>query len=94
MVFIFNWIGAGMALLAVVVLFVTDSLPLAALVLILADVPYRLKKRDVQDSLLAGLLAPHTGGHVFFVPCWAWGIILPILDRLLGSGPSAPPPAV
>jgi hypothetical protein len=87
---IFNWIGAGMALLAGIVLFATDNFLLACLVLPIVDIPYRLKKRDRRDSLLAGLLAPHSGGHVFFIPCWAWGLILPIVDRLLSGNPAPP----
>jgi hypothetical protein len=83
-VLIFNWIGAGMALLAGLVLVATDNFLLACLVLPVVDVPYRLRKRDRRDSVLAGLLAPHSGGHVFFIPCWAWGIILPIVAKVIG----------
>jgi hypothetical protein len=89
-VIIFNWIGAGMAVLALVVLAVTNNGYFAALVRLLADIPYRLKFREKRDSLLAGLLAPHSGGHLFFIPCWLVGILLPIVDKLLSRPPAAP----
>jgi hypothetical protein len=89
-VIIFNWIGAVMALLAGIVLFATNNGYLAAFVLALADVPYRLKFREKRDSLLAGMLDPTTGGQFFFIPCWAWAIILPVADKLLSS-PAVPP---
>lgn len=82
---IFNWIGAGMVLLAGLVLIATDNLLLACLVLPIVDIPYRLKKRDRRDSILAGLLAPHSGGHVFFIPCWGWGLIVQILAKVFGG---------
>ena len=85
MLYIFNWIGAGMALLAGFVLVATDNFLLACLALLVLDIPYRLKKRDRRDSLLAGLVAPHSGGHVFFIPCWAWGIILQIAAKVFGG---------
>src|SRR4029450_297671 len=91
--FFFNWIGAGMALLAGVLLFATDSLLVPCLALLLIDIPYRLVKRDRRDSVLAGLVAPHVGGHVFFIPCWAWGIVLQIASMVFGGEPSAPPRA-
>src|SRR4030095_3336471 len=82
-----------MALLAGVLLFATDSLLVPCLALLLIDIPYRLVKRDRRDSVLAGLVAPHVGGHVFFIPCWAWGIVLQIASMVFGGEPSAPPRA-
>lgn len=90
MLFIFNWIGAGMTLLAGLTLIAADNFLLACLALLLVDIPYRLKKRDRRDSLLAGLVAPHSGGHVLFIPCWAWGIILPVAAKVFGGDSSVP----
>jgi hypothetical protein len=30
---------------------------------------------------------------VFFIPCWAWGVVLPIVVRALGVDSPVPPQA-
>ena len=79
---IFNRIGAAMVFLAMFGLVVSPLL--GCLILLVVDVGYRLKNRDRNIPVYADLLATQSGGHVFFIPCWAWGIILPIAARVFG----------
>ena len=96
MIIIFNWIGAGIILLSMVIggvlasglviFFGAAALPLSmaagGIIVIILDLLYRYKAGE------GDLLHPRKGGHVFFIPVWILGglFILGALGELVSPG--------
>lgn len=104
-IIIYNFRGVGFLLLGGVVFGIAaaalpagvpEAVPaaLAGLVAIGADVVHRLKLRDSEG--MGCLLYPSCGGHLWFIPIWAFGVMA-MLAALLGQPadrPRAPRPPV
>lgn len=95
---IFNWLGVGLALPGLVLMFALVSVwgddagawatALFVATTIAMDLLYRNSRREA--SRLGRLFVPWHGGHVFFVPLWLIGAALFALLGVAGLAATSP----
>jgi len=73
---LYNNLGVLMAMIACIPGIIFDSMMLAGILAIVADLFYRVFIHKAQYILAISLIAPRSGGHFFFLPIWIWGLIL------------------